>query len=259
MATKSQPREPETLSAALTRQRRLLGISHKLDLSGPVQFDERLGLSRLGVQKVLQELDLGHANLTSLHTLQAQPNLRVLRADESRIEVLTGIERQTSLSVLSLVGTPVSANETFRVSALVLSPKLSEINGEKVTHAERRMAQSYPPIAKALIGAGWVAQYPPPSEMDFRFLARTFDLNAEDRDFVAPVALPVPASRSPPGSPAREPARGAGFPDRIAALLAELGFLIRTGERMEEDVVEAVGVLCRVVTKIEKPLSKSLK
>jgi hypothetical protein len=113
------------------------------------------------------------------------------------------------------------------------------------------MSQSYPPIAKALIGAGWVAQYPPPSETDFRFLARTFDINAEDKDFAVPVALPIPAARSPPGSPPRELPRGAGFADRIGRLLGELGFPIRSGDRMEEDIVDAVGILCRVVTKIE--------
>jgi hypothetical protein len=254
MAVKSrqQMRDPETISAALARQRRTLGVHHKLDLSGPIQFEDRLGLSRLGRQKMLEELDLSGASLTSLHTLQAQPCLKVLRADKSKIEVLTGLERQTALSILSLIGTPVSENETFRISALIVSPKLSEINGEKVTHIERRQAQSYPPIAKALIGAGWVVQYPPPSEADFRFLVRTFDLNAEQKDFELPVTAPVFVSRSPPLTPEHVSSRPPNFGDRVSALLGELGFPIRTGERMEEDIIGAVDVLCRVVKKIEK-------
>jgi hypothetical protein len=173
-----------------------------------------------------------------------------LRADASRIEVLTGLERHTALSILSLVGAPVSENENFRISALIVSPKLSEINGGKVTHAERRMAQSYPPIAKALVGAGWVVPYPPPSEADFRFLVRSFELNAEERDFVLP-GIPAPPSKSPPGSPGRDGTRQPNFGERIGALLGELGFPIRAGERMEDDIISAVDVLCRVVAKIE--------
>jgi hypothetical protein len=247
---RTSAREAESISSALKRQRRRLGADHKLDLSGPIQFDELLGLCRLGVQKLLKELDLSNAPLTSLHTLQAQPWLKSLRADNSRIEVLTGLERQTALSSLSLVGAPVAERQNFRIGALIVAPKLADINGEKVTMAERRMAQTYPPIAKALIGAGWVVQYPPPSEADFRFLAKTFDVNVDEKDCVLPATAGVPPSKSAAGSPEKEE-KEVSFGERVAGMLGDLGFPIRIGERMEEDILESVGVLCSVVTKIE--------
>jgi hypothetical protein len=136
---------------------------------------------------------------------------------------------------------------------LIVSPKLSEINREKVTNAERRMAQSYPPIAKSLIISGWVLQYPPPSEADLRFLAKTFELTPDERDFVLPATAPVPPSKSPPGSRGSPTSQGRApnFGERLAGILSELGFPVRPGDRMEGDIIEAVGVICQVVKKIE--------
>jgi hypothetical protein len=209
-----------------------------LDFSGCVRYTSD-GLAKLGTQKALVELRLKRCPLTSLRTLPAQPNLKVIIADDSRIEILAGLERQPVLSAISLVNTPVAQVENFRLAALIVAPRLSSINGAPVTKAERRTAAAYPPVARSLVTRGWIVQCPPPSAADFRFLADELP----DAD---PAKGTSPSTAAETGSPVKT-----SWAAQLAAVLVALGFPIRSGGEMNQDIVRAVKLLCDVAIKIE--------
>lgn len=265
----------ETLIQALQRQRRQLSMKGVLNFSG-IKTDN---LSRIGNQHALVELVLNDSSITSFGTLQAQKRLKSIIADNSKVQVLSGLSIQPRLSSVSLRNTPVSKDEYFRVELLVVvGPRLSLINGSPVTPNERRMAQSYPPIARRLVESGWVLQYPPPSKYDFIYLAKQFKIeNVSKDEFNTQLPPPIPEKvPSPPGSPKTEkselqsnvqsPTQNSEreqsleqiemndeltFCDKVAAILRPLGFAIRNGPEMVNDITTSVESICDVVSKIE--------
>jgi hypothetical protein len=239
------------LADALKRQRSQLGSHGILDFSGNVRFPPD-GLTKLGVQKALVELRLNNFPLSSLESLAGQPKLRVIIADDSKIASLAGLDRHPWLTSLSFVNAPVSQIENFRLAATIIAPKVVSINGTTVTKTDRRFAAAYPPIARALVAAGWIVQYPPPSEPDFRYIASQLHVSGSDPDFKVPASLVK--GTSPPTSPSRaepEPEAPASWAQKAAAILAPLGFPIRSGPHIGQDIFSAVRLLCNVVTKVE--------
>jgi hypothetical protein len=237
----------ETLAACLQRQRRSLSMTGILEISAGVVLPRKAPLSPLGSVKPLVELRLSDTPLTSFESLLAQPCLKVLIADNSQIASLVGLQRQNRLATLSLIATPVSQHEFFRLTALLVAGQhLTSLNGQPITQTERKMALSFPPIAKKLAEAGWIVQYPPPSDLDFQYLARQFGIRAQDTDYVpgaSPPPSPVKADQQSP-----EPGR---FSERVAAILRPLGFGIRPGALMPQDICHAITRLCEVVKKVE--------
>jgi hypothetical protein len=238
------------LTDALKRQRGHLGTHGILDFSGNIRFPPD-GLRKLGVQKALVDLRLNNCPLPSFNSLDGQPKLHTLIADNSAIATLAGLDRQPWLTSISLRNTPVAQTENFRLAAIIVAPKLASINGTGVTKGERRFAAAYPPIARPLVSAGWIVQYPP-SEVDFRYIASQLGISGSDADFKIPSSLVKAVS--PPPSPSKkepEPEAPASWAQRAAAILTPLGFPIRSGPEIGQDIVKAVTVLCNVVTKVE--------
>jgi hypothetical protein len=240
----------ESLRDAVSRQRTPLASTGTLDLSGKIRFpksDLHYSLQSLSTLPTLTTLVLTGCPLQSLESLPPQPCLRTLSADRSSVEILRGLNSHPALSSISFVGAPVADAVHFRTAALLLIPRLSNINGAAVAASERTLRDRYPPIAKQLVGAGWIVQAPPPSEQDFRFLAAEFHLAAPPDEFIQPPQPPV----SPPGSPPPG-ARPARWAHRVAAILAPLGFAIRSGTEMHADIEKAVKQMCDVVLKVEE-------
>jgi hypothetical protein len=180
--------------------------------------------------------------------LPPQPSLKTILADNSKIETLAGLGLQPRLASISLIGTPISEQDNFRLSALVgIGPRLSFINGVQVSKTERRQAQSFPPICKHLVGSGWMVQYPPPSELDLRYLAEQFGIVAKKEDFVMKIG-PVPVREEMKATQKKEPV---GFSEKIASILRPLGFGIRCGVDMNGDILKAIGKICDVIEKLE--------
>jgi hypothetical protein len=240
------------VSDALKQQRPQLAMNGLLDFSVGIRYSSD-GLAKLGTQKALVELRLNKCPLTSLETLPAQPNLKVIIADNSKLAILAGLERHPVLSRISFANTPVSQIENFRLAALIVAPKLSSINGAGVTKAEHGRAAAYPPIARTMVTRGWIVQYPPPSAANFQFLADEFaNTGAAD---LGPQASPAKGSSTPTSPLKAEPEPEApvelSWPGKIAAVLVRLGFPIRSGPKMNQDIVKAVKQLCDVVIKVE--------
>lgn len=235
------------LSKTLALERQKMSRTGVLDLSN-LNCDS---LIQLGSQKTLVELNISNSSITSLHTLPPQPSMKSIIADNSKIDTLAGLGNQPRLAKISMIGTPVSRNENFRLSAIIaIGTRLSSINGTPVTKSERNMAACYPPIAKALVGCGWVAQYPPPSEQDFRYLAYHMDINAKETDFVIPAVAavePAPAKKQDEFDDAE-----LTFEEKLAGILRPLGFPIRCGPDMGDDIVKSIDRICSVLTMIDE-------
>ena len=253
MRTRSPPRKSrrpdfqETLSEALCRQRSQMTTSGVLDLSGKIRCES---LKDVGSQKKLVTLFLNESPLTSLHTLPPQPCMKALIADGSCLETLAGLGNQPRLGELSLVDTPVAQHPNFRLSALIcVGPRLSLLNGKPVKKIERRMAACYPPVAKYLVGCGWMAQFPPPSQLDFEYLAEEFEINAREEDFMMP---PVPEDLVEKFQKTQKPEETDTFSQKMAALLQPLGFAIRWGQEMNSDIIKAVRRICDTLALIEQ-------
>jgi Leucine-rich repeat (LRR) protein len=237
----------QTPVQVLQVQRHRLSSHGELDLSGPLQFDRRDLLAPVGSQKKLTKLYLRDSPLTSLQTLPPQPSLKTLIADNSRIENLAGFNTHSRLSSVSLVGTPISETENFRLSVLLcVGPRLSVINGSPVTENERKLAQSYPPIARHLVARGWIVQYPPPSKLDFKYLARQFKISVKAEDLVA--VLPAPDAQAPEEPPTND---SATLADKISDILRPMGFVVRIGQEHNNDILNAVAQMCKIAARIE--------
>ncbi|OHT07451.1 hypothetical protein TRFO_24350 [Tritrichomonas foetus] len=238
----------ETLLSALQRQRRQMPKEGKLDFTG-IEVND---LKQLGSQKALKHLILDKTPLNSLHTLPPQPSLISISANNSKINTLAGLSNQKRLSSLSIIGTPISQVENFRLAVmLAVGPRISIINGQRITKTERRMVKSYPPIAKYLVNAGWVVTYPPPSELDFHYLAEQFDIKANNDDFIAPV--PAIASKALPEEekiPTED--KDIPFTEQLASILRPLGFAVRCGPEIHGDIIRAISRMCETVEKVEQ-------
>jgi len=237
----------QSLAQALQAQRTHLPVDGELDLSGSIRFDRHDLLAQIGSQKALRKLTLRNSPLTSLQTLLPQPNLKILIADDSRIENLAGLDTQPRLSSVSLIGTPVSETPNFRLSVLLcVGPRVSSINGILVTENERKLAQCYPPIAKHLVARGWIVEFPPPSKLDFKYLARQFRFESRDEDFTP--AIPAVDARPPEDESALEPATLA---DKLTDGLRPMGFPVRIGREQNRDILEAIAQMCDILAKVE--------
>lgn len=238
----------ETLWEALQRQRRLMSLNGVLDISNVSTED----LSPLGSQKSLIELKLVKSAISSLHTLPIQPSMKIITGDYSRIQSFGGLANQPRLSQISFIGTPLTEQDNFRIAAIIcIGPRLSKINGIPVTKSERRKAACYPPIAKYLVSSGWIVSYPPPSKLDFRYIADQLNVPYTNEDLVSTNPI-IDASQSgiqKDISQSRE--ETSAFNQKIASILRPLGFAIRCGPEMNEDIVNAVSNMCSVVAKIE--------
>ena len=253
--------QKESLQQALQRQRRMMSINGKLTFTGVLTKD----LTQLGSQKALVELVLDDSPITSLHTLPIQPCMKVLSANRTKLDTLSGLSSQPRVTSISFIDTPISRVENFRLSViLAVGQRLSEINGQRVTKTERRMAKSFPPIAKYLVNAGWVVSYPPPSTVDFRYLADQFEIQATDDDFIAQVPAielknnvediePDMQQRTVDGEEKElDYDESIPFTEQLASILRPLGFAIRCGPEVHGDILRAISKMCETVDKVEK-------
>jgi hypothetical protein len=95
------------------------------------------------------------------------PHLETLKLSGNPIASLRGMPHLPKLTTIELSHTPFCKQQFYRVALLILFGKsLRLIDGERITGTERQIASSYPPGTDALVRAGWIVTYPPPSAND---------------------------------------------------------------------------------------------
>ena len=242
----------DSLSFSLAISRTDLQNSGRLTWQGATFKDFR----KLGVQKKLQILDISNSEVESLVTMQPQPVLKEIIADDSLLNSFAGISQHPRLSSFSFRGTPLYHVKNSRLAAIVvIGPRATSINGEPVTRKERRIAETYPPAARYLIEAGWVLQHPPPNIFDFQYLADEFGINVKrdeleaKRDHCADDELVSPEHSMM--SILSEELREVSFAETVARILRPLGFAIQHGPGKDRDVVRAIASIVDSLLTVE--------
>jgi hypothetical protein len=239
-------------------QRQSLTKTGVLNLSRPNDALPVLAIRSLkgiGTQPHLRVLDLTLSPITSLRELPSQPALQQILASGSAIKDYVGLSRHPHLKLISFEETPLANRDNFRLSCLVLvGPHLASINGVSVSNAERRIACTYPLIAKPLLDHDWKIEVPVPSSQRFKALAGQFrlKLSGVDSGFTTDEALkylrPPPALAAVRGKPEPEKRSHAGqdieLMQRISGKLKGIGVYVRAEET---EVIRALTKLSAIV------------
>jgi hypothetical protein len=135
---------------------------------------------------VIRSLSLAYCHISSIARLQPLPNLTTFIADFSQISSFINFFSISSIRKLSLIRTPVAIAPTFVISALLVCPHLASLNGRQVPALQIQRASRYPPIAKALVNAGWFAEFPPPHEDRLGELSTEFRVQPPTGDTETP-------------------------------------------------------------------------
>jgi hypothetical protein len=169
------------------KARQSLKFSSNVDLEGE-HIDD---LARLGSLKMMRQLTLSYVHLTSIAGLKPQPQLETFIADGSHISSLTNFLAIENLRKLSLRNTPVTQHPQFVLSALLVCPNLTSLNGKQLSPVLRQRAELYPRIGRQLVNAGWFAEFPYPSPEHLTDLAVGYGLitakkSGEEQEIVEP-------------------------------------------------------------------------
>jgi hypothetical protein len=122
----------------------------------------------------MRQLVLSYVQISSIERLKPQPQLETFTADSSQISTFKNFMSIGSVRKLSLRNTPVSREPSFALSALIICPNLVTLNGQVVSSLVKRRAANYPSLGRVLVNAGWLAQFPYPSEDRLYELAAKF-------------------------------------------------------------------------------------
>jgi hypothetical protein len=121
-------------------------------------------LSRLGQPRVLRSLSVAYCQISSIARLKPLPQLTTFIADGSQISSFINFFAISNIRKLSLIRTAVAKAPTFVLSALLVCPQLTNLNGKQVPALQIQRAARYPALGKALVNAGWFADFPSPHE-----------------------------------------------------------------------------------------------
>ena len=113
---------------------------------------------------LVKYLDASGTPLQSLDGFIKLRNLKTFIADGTSISNFKNFQAISSVSKISLKGTPISSEPTYKLSLyLVTGQSLKVIDGKTIPASIIKKASTYPPIAASLVNAGWIAEYPCPS------------------------------------------------------------------------------------------------
>lgn len=113
----------------------------------------------------LKELILSFTPITSFSGLPAKMKLENIVLDSSQLENFENASAISHVTKISLYNTPVSKIRNFKLSLVIMcGDNLRVIDGCTVSDHLRKRAAAYPPVCRRMIDAGWVAEYPCPSD-----------------------------------------------------------------------------------------------
>jgi hypothetical protein len=144
--------------------------SNKVDLEGALIDD----LSRLGQPTTMRTLVLSYVQIASISGLKPLPHLDTFIADRSRISSFVNFVAIEGIRSLSLRDTPLSQVPQFTLSAAIVCPRLTSLNGKRISELIRRRANAYPTPGRKLVNLGWFAEFPYPSEDRLSEIAAEF-------------------------------------------------------------------------------------
>jgi hypothetical protein len=135
----------------------------------------------------LKVLDLTGTQISNLDGLPILPRIVCLIVDFSLLDTARNIFTVRTVTSISLQKTPFQKTRHYKLCLYIaIGPDLVQIDGQQVTGLTQSRAKLYPKFTPALINAGWVFQYPPPSADEFEELCRRFSVTFESD------TIPVP-------------------------------------------------------------------
>jgi hypothetical protein len=155
-----------------------LTTSSRVDLSGEAIDD--LGL--LGQLTVMRTLDLSCVPLSSISNLKPNLQLETFIADNSQLSSFTNFSSISNIRKLSLLRTPISQEPNFILSALVICPNLTSVNGKQPPPLLRQRAANYPEVARQFVNAGWFVEFPYPTEQRIAALCTQYNIDLPTSD-----------------------------------------------------------------------------
>jgi hypothetical protein len=176
------------------------------------------------VRTICRRLDLSRTTFSSLSGLPYLPRLLTFCGDRSQIASFANFRALRNATSISLKDTPLSQNETYRLSILLAvgTASLTSIDGTQVSPRLKSRAEAFPPVCADLVNAGWVAAPQVPTHDELLELCRQFRL-ATPAEEVSEAPIPVvPQVRLP------------SFEDLLAQLKGEHeGVIVRGAELFE--------------------------
>lgn len=208
----------------------------------------------IGVQRALKVLNVSESNIKSFAKLKPQPILREVIACNCPLSDFAGLTEQKVLKKIKMTNTPLSDQPHFRIAAVIaIGQKLSSINDTAVTQKEREIARQYPPITKTLLENGWVLQYPVPSEQDFDEICNSFGIKCTnaDKKVTSFESMSKESPKHQKSANGEIEEEGASFAEEVINILSPLGFPIRLGDNMKDDIVNSVDKMLKLLSAAE--------
>jgi hypothetical protein len=129
----------------------------------------------------LKVLDLTGTQISNLDGLPILPRIVCLITDFTSLDSARNIFSVRTVTSISLQRTPFQKTSHYKLCLYIaIGPDLVQIDGQQVTEVTRSRAKLYPKCTAALINAGWVFQYPPPSAAEFELLCGRFSVDFDD-------------------------------------------------------------------------------
>ncbi|KAH0791807.1 hypothetical protein GPJ56_004301 [Histomonas meleagridis] len=151
--------------------------SSKVELEGE-NIDN---LGRLGQLKMMRSLNISYVQIQTLQGLKLQENLETLIADGSSIISFANFSSVPNLRCLSMLNTPVSKEPTFLLTALIICPKLTTVNGKIIPKSIINKSIKSPSAMRKLIDKGMMAEYPYPSSDDLQDLCSRYGILTDEQ------------------------------------------------------------------------------
>lgn len=132
---------------------------------------------------LIKTINLSRTDFSSAENIPLLPNVTTLIADNTNISNFKNFLNFPSLTKISIKNTPVSKEKTQKLSLyLLFGDALSSVSGTLIPQSVVDKASQYPPYARDLVNAGWIAVYPPPSEREFERICKEYGINQPNNE-----------------------------------------------------------------------------
>ncbi|OHT01251.1 hypothetical protein TRFO_32001 [Tritrichomonas foetus] len=123
--------------------------------------------SRIVIPANLKTLIITNNQISDFVGFNPSDNLETLDISHNPISSLRGFPTHCGIKSILLNGCPLAKNQFYRIALiLVIGKSLRTIDGDRVTAAERRVANSYLPDCAQLLRSGWQITYPGPTKTE---------------------------------------------------------------------------------------------
>jgi hypothetical protein len=160
------PRKPTPYSYYLLesqKKHRICSSSSNTVLCSKQNLDD---ISSIDIPSNTEILCISYNRITSFTGFPDLHSLVELDMCFNRIQNFADFPQFPQLEKIDLSHNPVAERRHFRISLIVLQPKLKFINGTRISKSEKKISELYQQNVCDLLRNGWEMTFPPPSQVD---------------------------------------------------------------------------------------------